>query len=159
MIVRPSPAVVVSAYWAARERGDETAARELLAEDLEWTVVGRHAAVVGTYRGPDQFFNQLVAGNAAVFQPGTAQSRILGIFEDAQQNTVVTHTRKTARTRTGLHFDNEIVTIMTIAHGRIRICREFMDLAEVNRTFGANPPLDPTATGSPAAPVPERKTT
>ena len=42
----------------------------------------------------------------------------------------------TARTRTGLDFDNEIVTIMTVRDGAIRTCLEFMDLHEVRRTFG-----------------------
>lgn len=131
-----TPSDVVRRWWAARAAGDEPASRALLSVDLEWTVVGRHASVARTYRGPDAFFGELVAGNVEVFEPGSARTVIRGLYEDALQDTVVTHLHKTARTRNGLDFQNDIVTIMTVRGGLIGSCLEFMDLHEVRRTFG-----------------------
>jgi ketosteroid isomerase-like protein len=127
---------VVRGFWDAQASGDRDAAHGVLAEDVEWTVVGRHSAVARTYRGRTEFFGVLIARLGEVFEPGSACLRVRGIYEDVEQDTVVTHLRETARTRTGLDFDNEIVTIMTVRDGAIRTCLEFMDLHEVRRTFG-----------------------
>ena len=127
---------VVRGFWDAQASGNREAAHRVLAEDLEWTVVGRHSAVARTYRGRTEFFAGLIARLGEVFEPDTARMQVRGVYEDAEQDTVVTHLRETARTRTGLDFDNEIVTIMTVRDGAIRTCLEFMDLHEVRRTFG-----------------------
>ncbi|MCG2624807.1 nuclear transport factor 2 family protein [Arthrobacter sp. I2-34] len=128
----------VRAFWDAQAAGDAAAARAVLAEDLEWTVAGRHSGLARTYRGREAFFGELIATLSATFEPGSAVMDIRGIYEDTARSTVVTHLRETARTRTGLEFDNEIVTIMTVEDGRITACREFMDLHEVRRTFGGD---------------------
>ena len=137
-------AETVRAFWAAQAAGDAKAARALMADDVEWTVIGRHAAVARTYRGVDAFFGQLIATLGRTFEPGSAAMDIRGVYEDPAQSTVITELRETARTRTGLDFDNDIVTIMTVNDGRITSCREFMDLHEVRRTFGDEPATTPT---------------
>ncbi|MGM0931192.1 MAG: nuclear transport factor 2 family protein [Actinomycetota bacterium] len=133
----------VRAFWAAQAVGDAETARMLMADDVEWTVVGRHAAVARTYRGVEAFFGELIAALGRTFEPGSAVMDIRGVYEDAAQSTVVTHLYETARTRTGLDFENDIVTIMTVEDGRITNCREFMDLHEVRRTFGDEPATKP----------------
>jgi ketosteroid isomerase-like protein len=140
---RPTLTDTVRAFWAAQAAGDAQSARALMCDDVEWTVVGQHAPVARTYFGTGEFFGQLMATLGRTFEPGSAVMDIRGMYEDAAQSTVVTHLRETARTRTGLTFDNEIVTIMTVRDGQIARCREVMDLYEVRRTFGAQPAPEP----------------
>ncbi|MGW6174124.1 nuclear transport factor 2 family protein [Arthrobacter sp. NPDC055138] len=134
---------IVRAFWTAQAAGDAEAARTLMADDVVWAVVGRHAAVARTYRGVEAFFGELITTLSRTFEPGSAVMDIRDMYEDAAQSTVVTHLYETARTRTGLNFENDIVTIMTVKDGRITHCREFMDLHEVRRTFGDEPATRP----------------
>lgn len=138
--------VVVRKFWDAQAVGDEQSARSVLAEGLEWTVVGQHSRLARTYRGVDEFFDELIGTLAATFVPGSAVMEIRGMYLDAGQSVVVTHLRETASTRDGLLFDNDIVTIMTVAGGRIAKCQEFMDLHEVRRAFGEEIRSAPIAT-------------
>jgi ketosteroid isomerase-like protein len=131
---------VVRRFWEAQAAGDAQTTRTLVTDDMNWTVMGRHSSVARTYRGADEFFDKLIGTLTATFVPGSAAMEIHGMYLDTEQQVVVTHLRETARTRDGLIFDNDIVTIMTVADGRITHCREFMDLHEVRRTFGEEDP-------------------
>jgi ketosteroid isomerase-like protein len=137
---------VVRKFWEAQAAGDAQSARTVLAADIEWTVVGQHSFLARTYRGAQEFFDELIGTLAATFVPGSAVMEIHGMYLDAEQSVVVTHLRETARTRDGQFFDNGIVTIMTVADGRITRCQEFMDLHEVRRAFGEENRRTPIAT-------------
>lgn len=134
-------AVVVRAFWQAQADGDRRAAEVLLAEDLVWTVEGRHSRVARTYRGRDAFFDELIAELGRTFEPGTVSLDLRGVYEDAAQQAVVTELLETARTREGLAFEVGIVTVMAIRDGRITACREYMDLHEVRLAFGEESPV------------------
>lgn len=138
MMERPSgrQMAVVRKFWEAQAAGDKQSARTVLGADVEWTVAGRHSFLARTYRGADEFFDELIGTLAATFVPGSTVMDIRGMYLDTEQSVVVTHLHETARTHGGLLFENDIVTIMTVTDGRITRCQEFMDLHEVRRTFG-----------------------
>lgn len=129
----PTPGEVVAAFWAAQARGDAATAREQLAPDLEWVVVGRTHPVARTYHGPDGFFGELIAELGRAFEPGSVSLRVTAQVEAGP--TVVTEVHETARARNGEEFVIDLLTVMEVVDGRIRTCREYMDLLEVSRSF------------------------
>jgi ketosteroid isomerase-like protein len=128
---------LVERFWAANATGDVDTLKAVLAPDVEWTVVGRTVPIAKTYHGQDEFFGELIATLIASFTPGTVQMTVTGMFEDLERSTVVTQVHERAESVTGATFDNDIVTVMTIADGRIAAAAEYMDLLEVSRSIPA----------------------
>jgi ketosteroid isomerase-like protein len=126
---------LVEQFWSANAAGDVDTLKAILASDVEWTVVGRTVPIAKTYHGQEEFFGELIATLIASFRPGTVQMAVTGMFEDLERSTVITQVREKAESVTGATFENDIITVMTIAGGRITAAAEYMDLLEVSRSI------------------------
>jgi ketosteroid isomerase-like protein len=129
---------VAQKFFTAVSQGDIDGLRAAIAPEIEWTVVGHTVAIAKTYRGYDEMFGELLGALATLFVPGSVKIEIIAQYEDLAQSTVVTHFHETAQGQaSGKTFNNQVVTIMTIADGKIVKGLEFMDLYEFKQATEA----------------------
>lgn len=127
---------VTEAFWKAHNAGDHAALKEVMAQDVTWTVVGGTCPIAKTYEGWDGFFGELLGGLGAAFKPGTLKMQLKGLYADEEQGTGFLHLEETATLQNGNEIALEIVDVITVRDGKIVAVREVMDLAAVNNAFG-----------------------
>ncbi|NIJ58907.1 ketosteroid isomerase-like protein [Pseudochelatococcus lubricantis] len=126
----------VEAFWKGHSAGDRAALKQIVSEDLIWTVVGGTSPIAKTYRGWDGFFGELLDGLAQAFWPGTLDMQLKGLYADEEKGVGILQLEESATLRNGNTVKLEIVDVMTVRGGKVVEVREVMDLAAVNKAFG-----------------------
>jgi ketosteroid isomerase-like protein len=127
----------IERFWKAHSTGDREGLKQVLAEDVAWTVVGRSCPIAKTYHGWEGFLGELLGALGTSFERGTLKMELRGIYADEQQGTGVLHLFESAvSVPTGFAMQVEIVDVIRVRDGKIVDVREIMDLAEPIQAFG-----------------------
>lgn len=127
---------VIEEFWQAHSTGDRETLKTLVSEDIEWTVVGKTVPIAKTYRGHAGLFDELLASLDASFVPGTVKMELKNLFVDETAQAGVIELYESATTQGGKEFTNNIINVLEVRDGKVAVVREYMDLAEVQDTFG-----------------------
>jgi uncharacterized protein (TIGR02246 family) len=130
---RPAKAVI-DRYVAALNAGDGRAVADSFAEDAVWKLDGE-LPISGTWRGRDAILNGFFGTAAGLLEPGSTQVEVTRMLAEGAD--VVLEWTSRARTRNGNPYENHCIGVFTIAHGKIRAVREYMDTGYAERQFQA----------------------
>ena len=123
-------------FWTAKQQGDSETVRDLVDPNIVWKIVGHNAKIAKTYVGAEEYFTGLGQALANEFVPGDRRIDITAIYADEIHQTAIVCLYEEVPTKSGQTFSAEIVQIMKISAVQTLIrCDEYMDLAEVLRTF------------------------
>jgi uncharacterized protein (TIGR02246 family) len=127
---------VVERYVAAVQSGDESAIRELFAEDATWTLAAGDLPIAGVWRGREAILGEFLATAMTYYAPGSVHLEITNMI--AEGDRVVLQWTSRARTRDGRPYENGCIGVFTVRDGRIAAVREYMDTLYARDTaFGA----------------------
>ena len=115
---------VARQYVVAVQNGDETAIRDLFAQDATWTLAGE-LPISGVWRGREAILHEFLATAMSYYEPGSVNLEITGMI--AEHDQVVLQWTSRARTRDGRPYENGCIGVFTIREGRIQQVREYMD--------------------------------
>lgn len=118
------------AFFAALGAEDFAAARDLMASDMTWTVMGQGVPGAGEHRGPDAIL-AMIRPIRALFAPGSPIITLRRMV--SSDTTVIMETHGGGHFRDGRAYDNNYVMALDVARGRIIALREYMDTYYVNR--------------------------
>ncbi|HTP20581.1 MAG TPA: nuclear transport factor 2 family protein [Solirubrobacteraceae bacterium] len=116
--------VVARQYVAAVEVGDETAIRDLFAQDATWTLAGE-LPISGVWEGRAAIIDEFLATAMSYYEPGSISLEITGMI--AENDQVVLQWTSRARTCDGRPYENGCIGVFTIWDGKIQHVREYMD--------------------------------
>lgn len=118
--------------WNAVSNGDVEGFMNALADDVTWTFFGTHR-FAGTFRGKEELVGKLFAPLGEVLEGGI-QVRINSLT--AEDDRVVVEAKGSAQSKTGQRYDNDYCIVVTVADGKIRHVREYLDSELVTSVFG-----------------------
>jgi uncharacterized protein (TIGR02246 family) len=125
---------VIERYIAALNARDGAAVADSFAEDAVWKLDG-DLPISGTWDGRDAILNGFFATAGTLFDASSSQVEVTRMLAEAD-NVVVEWTSR-ARTANGDPYENHCIGIFTIAHGRIKAVREYMDTGYAQARFRA----------------------
>jgi len=117
------------------ESGDGAGFFKLVAEDVDWTVMGTHP-LAGRYRSKSDFVAGTFAKLGKVLPQG-AQLHVEHILVTGDQ--AVIELRSLAIAKNGMRFDNRYCWVCIFKNKIIREVRAYLDSAMVARLFAENP--------------------
>jgi len=120
----------VAAFFVALDTGDVAAARQVMAPDMTWTVMGRGVPGAGTHTGPDAIF-ATIAPIQALFAPGSPEITLRWLTSN--EDRVVMETRGGGQFVDGRSYDNNYVMSIDVKDGQVVALREYMDTYYVNQ--------------------------
>lgn len=118
--------------WNAVTAGDIESFLGNLADDVTWTFFGSHR-FAGTFRGKDELLAKLFGPLAEVLEDGI---KVTIDSMTAEDDRVVIEARGEARAKSGAPYNNHYCIVITVADGRIRHVREYLDSELVTAVFG-----------------------
>jgi len=137
----PAPAVVategkavIERYVAALNAGDGAAVADSFAEDAVWELDG-DLPISGTWNGRDAILNGFFATAGTLLDPDSTRVEVTRTL--AEGDDVVIEWTSRARTRRGDPYENHCIGVFTIAHGKIKAVREYMDTGYAQQRLGA----------------------
>ena len=117
------------------EKGDGAAFFELVADDVDWIVMGTHP-LAGHYRSKLAFREATFAKLNQVLQSG-AQLHVQDLMVKDDEAVVELHSLAIAKN--GMRFDNRYCWVVYFQKGLIVRVRAYLDSAMVARLFEENP--------------------
>lgn len=146
----PAPAPVANAETAANKAavdnvlrrwmgGDCGALQPLLADDVEWTIVGE-SLVAGTTRSRDELNREVLGPFGARFAQSQDRFRprtIHAVYADG--DTVVAHFSAAGTTNTGLPYANRYVWMLQMRDGKATRVTAFFDSIAFDAFWRQNP--------------------
>jgi hypothetical protein len=117
------------------EKGDGAAFFELVADDVDWIVMGTHP-LAGHYRSKKSFIAGTFAKLGQVLPQG-AQLQVEHLLVKDDEAVVELHSLATARN--GMRFDNRYFWVVYFQDGVIVRVRAYLDSTMVARLFEENP--------------------
>ena len=137
----PAPAVVatdgkavIERYVAALNAGDGAAVADSFAEDAVWELDG-DLPISGTWDGRDAILNGFFPTAGTLLDPDSTRVEVTRTL--AEGDDVVIEWTSRARTRRGDPYENHCIGVFTIAHGKIKAVREYMDTGYAQQRLGA----------------------
>jgi len=118
--------------WGAVTAGEVDKFMAALADDVTWTFFGSHR-FAGTFRGKDELIAKLFAPLGEVLADGI-KVRIDSMT--AEDDRVVIEAKGSAKSKSGQAYDNDYCIVITVADGKIRHVREYLDSELVTGVFG-----------------------
>ncbi len=125
----------VLAFFGALGGEDWAATRELMTEDIVWTVMARGVPGAGEHHGPDAIF-AFIKPVRALFEAGSPTIALRSIV--SSDSTVVMETHGGGRLKDGRVYDNNYVMSLDVRDGRVAALREYMDSYYVNQLLGGD---------------------
>jgi uncharacterized protein (TIGR02246 family) len=125
---------VIDRYIAALNDGDAAVVAGSFAHDAVWKLDGE-LPISGIWDGRDAILNGFFGTAAELFEPGSTRVEVTRMLVDGAD--VVLEWTSRARTRNGEHYENHCIGIFTIAHGKIKAVREYMDTGYAQQQFRA----------------------
>ena len=116
----------------AVSNGDTEKFLASLADDITWTFFGSHI-FARTFEGKDDLLSGLHAGIAEVLDGGI-KLHINSLT--AEGDTVVVEAKGEARSKSGQDYNNDYCMVVTIADGKVKKVREYLDTELVTSVFG-----------------------
>ena len=123
---------LVKNAWDAVSRGDVDAFMNALADEVTWTFFGTHR-FAGTFRGKEELVAKLFTPLGEVLDGGI-HVRIDTLT--AEDDRVVIEAKGSAKAKSGQRYDNDYCIVVTVADGKIRHVREYLDSELVTSVFG-----------------------
>ncbi len=123
---------IVSDTWGAVNAGDLDTFFGNLADDVTWTFFGSHR-FAGTFRGKDELVSKLFEPLGEVLDGGIHVD-ILSLTADGDR--VVMEAKGNAKSKSGQRYDNDYCIVVTLAGGKIKQVREYLDSELVTAVFG-----------------------
>jgi uncharacterized protein (TIGR02246 family) len=130
----PDGKAVIDRYIAALNAGEGTTVADSFTEDAVWRLDGE-LPISGTWAGRDAIVNGFFGTAAELFEPGSTQVEVTRML--AEGDHVVLEWTSRARTRNGDPYENHCIGVFTIAQGKIRAVREYMDTGYARQQFQA----------------------
>jgi uncharacterized protein (TIGR02246 family) len=124
MTTVPESKATVQRYVEALEAGDEQVVRACFAEDAVWTLHGS-LPISGVWEGREAILGEFLATALGYYEPGSISLEVTSVI--AEGDRVVLEWTSRARTRDGAPYENFCIGVFTVADGRIRSVREYMD--------------------------------
>jgi len=118
--------------WNAVTAGDIDTFLGNLADDVTWTFFGSHR-FAGTFRGKDELLAKLFGPLGEVLEDGI---KVTIDSMTAEDDRVVIEARGEARAKSGAPYNNHYCIVVTVADGRVRHVREYLDSELVTAVFG-----------------------
>jgi uncharacterized protein (TIGR02246 family) len=135
-VVRPAGQAdgktVIERYVAALNAGDSTTVADSFAEDAVWKLDG-DLPISGTWEGRDAILNGFFATAGTLLDPTSTHVTVTRILSEGDD--VVLEWTSRARTTNGDPYENHCIGIFTIANGKIKAVREYMDTAYAQQQF------------------------
>lgn len=103
-----------------------------LADDVTWTFFGSHR-FAGTFRGKNELLEKLFAPLGDVLEDGI---KVTINSTTAEDDRVVIELKGRARSKSGEDYNNDYCIVVTVADGKIRHVREYLDTELVTSVFG-----------------------
>lgn len=123
---------VIDRYVAALNAGDGAAVAGSFAEDAVWKLDGE-LPISGTWDGRDAILNGFFATASTLLEPGSTKVEVTRTL--AEGDDVVIEWTSRARTANGEPYENHCIGVFTMAHGKIKAVREYMDTGYAQRHF------------------------
>jgi ketosteroid isomerase-like protein len=128
---------VVETYFAAIGRGDRTAMRALVTDDLVWVVPkSAPAPFGGVHRGADRVIDMMLGAVSEAFEPGSQRTELTAVVGEGDLVMAEAHMRARAPHGT---YDNWYCFVVRFRGGRIAEIREHVDTIAAARFFGPEP--------------------
>lgn len=119
--------------WNAVGEGDVDTFLDGLADDVTWTFFGSHR-FAGTFAGKEDLLGRLFAPLHEVLDDSGIRVEILSMT--AEGDRVVAEMKGKARSKAGKDYNNDYCLVITVADGRIKAVREYLDSELVTDVFG-----------------------
>ena len=132
-----TPRELIQDAFAAWEGGDSTAVTRLMADDVEWTIIGS-TEISGTYRSRRDFLD-VVNGKLLPRLTSPLQPTLHNLLADG--DTVAAQFSSRATTTGDVDYLQTYCWVMTIEDERIRRGTAYLDTALIDRLL-ALPPGD-----------------
>jgi uncharacterized protein (TIGR02246 family) len=123
---------VIERYVAALNAGDGATVAESFAEDAVWTLDG-DLPISGTWEGRDAILNGFFATAGTLLDPASTHVTVTRTL--SQDDDVVLEWTSRARTANGDPYENHCIGVFTIANGKIKAVREYMDTGYAQQRF------------------------
>jgi uncharacterized protein (TIGR02246 family) len=115
---------VIDRYIAALNAGDGSGIADSFAEDAVWRLDGE-LPISGTWEGREAILNGFFATAGTLLDSASAQVEVTRML--AEGDDVVVEWTSRARTTNGDPYENHCIGVFTVANGRIKAVREYMD--------------------------------
>jgi uncharacterized protein len=126
-------ALHVALRWVeAFNAGDAGDIRACFAPDATWWL-GGDLPVAGTYVGRDAVMDEFLAAGLGLYQPGTLRFEVANTV--AQGDHVVLELNVTGVSAAGAEYRNHYVFVLTVAEGKVRAVREYLDTLYAHRVL------------------------
>jgi uncharacterized protein len=123
---------LVEDAWAMITAGDGEGFLNTLSDDATWTFTGSHL-LAGTMNGKAEIISKLFEPIGEVLEDGI-KVKINTIT--AEGDRVIMETKGTARTKSGVDYNNDYCIVVTVSDGLIVAVREYLDTELVTAAFG-----------------------
>lgn len=127
-----TPQQLITDAFTAWQGGDSQAVFKLMADDLQWTVIG-NTKISGTYTSRSSFL-AMVNSKLMTRLSGPLQPTVQRIFADG--DTVVAQFTSVAPTHEGAPYQQTYCWVMQVAQGRIQSGTAYLDTALIDRVVG-----------------------
>jgi ketosteroid isomerase-like protein len=118
-------ALDVALRWAESfNGGDVEAIRATFAPEATWWL-GGDLPVAGTYVGRDAVMDEFLARGIDLYEPGTLRFEVVNTI--AQGDQVMLELEVTGRSAAGAEYRNHYAFVVTVAGGKVRAVREYLD--------------------------------
>lgn len=121
---------IVLAFFAALGAGDLDAARNTMARDMTWTILGTGVPGAGQHCGADAIF-AVIQPIRTLFEPGSPVMTLRKVTSN--ESTVVIEMHGGGRLRDGRTYDNNYVMSIDVLNGKATALREYMDTYYINQ--------------------------
>ncbi|MFI0241420.1 nuclear transport factor 2 family protein [Streptomyces sp. NPDC016845] len=129
------PKATVERYLRAIADRDAATVLGLLGEDVEFWIAGDHP-VCGTWKGRDAVVGGFLLPLGALFDPGAGYTiEVRSMIADGDQVAVECLSRSVTKDK--VPYENRIVSVYTVADGRITRMHEYFDTAYFAKTLAA----------------------
>lgn len=129
------PKATVERYLRAIADRDAPTVLELLADDVEFRIAGDHP-VCGTWKGRDAVVGGFLLPLGELFDPDAGYTiEVRSMIADGDQVAVECVSRSV--TKDQVPYENAIVSVYTVADGRITRMHEYFDTAYFAMTLAA----------------------
>lgn len=123
---------LVEDAWAMITVGDAEGFLSKLSDDATWTFTGSHL-LAGTMDGKAEIITKLFEPLGDVLEDGI-KVKINTIT--AEGDRVIIETKGTARTKSGVDYNNDYCIVVMVKDGLIVAVREYLDTELVTAAFG-----------------------
>ncbi len=126
-----TPQQLIADAFAAWQGGDAQAVFRLMADDLEWTIIGS-TAISGSYKSKREFLD-MVNASLMPHLAGPLQPTLHRIFADG--DTVAAQFTSRAPTHGGADYEQAYCWVMDVKDGRISRGTAYLDTALIDRVL------------------------